>query len=177
MSKNATQELESALEKCEAIEASLTKEKKLLEDSAAELNALQKTIEVSDVGQLQRMTTLLTIAQVGGSRRTYRHQEFADARKALVDVSRQFVGTVFAPRLRQLESRAIAKVEKKLGQHFPDKDALRSAVQHSTEMLKLAPIQAQTVIQDYSTDGGMRLAKGLLEAWSAADAFEADQLN
>jgi hypothetical protein len=177
MNKNATQELESALEKSEAIEDSLIKERKLLDDSAAELNTLQRTINLSDVGQLQRMTTLLTIAQVGVPRRTYRQQESEAARSALVDVCRQFVGTVFAPRCRQLESRTLAKVEEKLGQHFPDRDALRSAVQHSTEMLKLAPIQAQAAIRDYGAEAAMRTAKLLLEAYRGADSFESECLS
>src|ERR1017187_9376484 len=74
MKTDMTQELKSALDKCEAIEAALIKERKFLEDSATELHALQHTIELSDLAQVQRMTTLLTIAEVGGPRRTYRHQ-------------------------------------------------------------------------------------------------------
>jgi hypothetical protein len=68
-------------------------------------------------------------------------------------------------------------VESKLKAHFPEPDALSSAANHSTEMSALAPIQAHAVIHDYSADGAMRQAKLLLEAWSAADAFEAQHLS
>jgi hypothetical protein len=172
-----TADLASALEKCQGIEASLLKEEGLLKDSAAELNALQRTIDVSDVGQVQRMTTLLTIAEVGGPRRTYRHQENETAKKALIAHCQSFAKEHFAPRCRQLETRARAKVEQKLKQHFPDRDALQSAINHSTELAALAPIQAQAVIRDYSTDGAIRQAKVLLEASAAADSFEAKHLS
>src|ERR1035438_8420769 len=70
-----TDELKGVLDNAEAIEASLIKEAKLLRDSADELHAFQKTIDLSDFAQVQRMTRLLTIAQVGNVRRTHRHQE------------------------------------------------------------------------------------------------------
>jgi hypothetical protein len=174
---NPANELKTALEKCLGIEASLIKEAKLLADSAAELNALQHTIEISDVAQLQRMTTLLTIAQVGGSRRTYRHQENETARKALSAHCQSFVREALAPRLRDLEARARARVEKKLKPHFPEADALSSAASHSTEISALAPIQAHAVIHDYSADGAMGQAQLLLAAWAAADAFEQNHLS
>ena len=76
---NPNNELKGALEKCEGIEASLTKEQKMLADSATELNSLQRTMDISDTVQLQRMTILLTIEAVGGPRRTYRHQDLEAA--------------------------------------------------------------------------------------------------
>jgi hypothetical protein len=171
-----TSDLQSALDKCEAIEASLVKEAKLLADSAAELNTLQRTIDISDIAQVQRMTPLLTIERVGGPRRSYRHQENETAKKALVAHCATFAKEHLAPRLRQLETRARAKVEQKLKQHFADKESLQSATNHSTELAALAPIQAQVIIHDYSTDGAIHQAKVLLEAWAAADSFEAKHL-
>jgi hypothetical protein len=95
----------------------------------------------------------------------------------LVSISQGFVSNAFAPRLRDLNARAADKVEKKLKQHFPDKDALQSAVQHSTELLALAPILRNAAIHDYSVDGAIHQAKLLLEAWTAADAFESQHLS
>jgi hypothetical protein len=169
-------DIESVLNKCEAIEASLIKEAKLLGDFATELNALQKSIDISDVGQVQRMTTLLTISQVGGQRRTYRHQEMETAQKALIGSSQSFASKVFAPRLRDMRARALLKVEGKLHQHFPEKEALRTAAHQSTELSELAPIEAGAVMSSYGTDDAMRQAKILLAAWSAADAFEQKHL-
>jgi hypothetical protein len=176
MKKNETEDLARGLANCRGIEASLAKEKKFLEDSAAEKNALGRTIDVVNKAQLLRMSELLTIEQVGSQRRTYRHLEFADAQIALVDSCRKFAGTVLAPRCRQLEERAHAKVEEKLGQHFPDKDALRAAALQSTELTKLAPIQAASVIHDYGADVAMKSAELLLKAWAAAEAFESEHL-
>jgi hypothetical protein len=141
MKTDMTQELKSALDKCEAIEAALIKERKFLEDSATELHALQHTIEVSDLAQVQRMTTLLTIAQVGGTRRTYGHQELETARTVLIAANTEFAKRSLAPRCQQHESRALAKVEGKLKPHFPDEDALRRAAFESKEMSALVPIQ------------------------------------
>jgi hypothetical protein len=177
MKNNGNHELQSALKECEAIQASLLKEEKLLKDSAAELNSLQRTIDISDVGQLQRMTILQTISQVGSPRRAHRHKENETALKALVATSQSFVSKVFAPRLRDLNARAVAKVEGKVKQHFPDKEALQAAVQHSTELLALAPILRCAVIRDYGVDGAIRQAELLLEAWSDADAFEQQHLS
>jgi hypothetical protein len=178
MKTNAAQELKSALDKCEDIEASLVKESKLLGDSAAELDALQRIIEISDTGQLQRMVTLLAIAQVGGTRRSYRHHEMDAAQKALTAHCQIFVREALAPRLRDLEVRARARVEMKLKPHFPpESDALRAASNHSTELTALTPIQADVVIHDYSEDGAMRQAKILLDAWAAAGAFEVKHLS
>ena len=174
---NPAAEIKAALDKCEAIEASLLKEAKFLTDSSAELSALQKTIDVSDTTQVQRMTTLLTISAVGGPRRTYRHQEKETSLKALVDANRHFATTHLSPRCRALEARARAKVEQKLKPHFPEADALRSGANHSTELSALASIQGQAVVRDYSADGAIRQAKLLLEAWSAADAFESQYLS
>jgi hypothetical protein len=138
-------ELKADLDKCESIEASLVSEAKLLRDSADERDALQKTIEISDSGQLARMTTLLTISQVGQDRRTFRHQERDSALKVLVDSSQSFVSKVFAPRLRDMEARAVVKVEGNMSKHFSNKDSLRSAVQHSTELQALGPIKDNAV--------------------------------
>ena len=173
---NPTDEIKAALDKCEAIEASLLKEAKFLSDSSAELNALQKSIDVSDTAQVQRMTTLLTISQVGVPRRTYRHQEAESAKTALVDCGRGFTSGALAPRLRDIETRIRARVEEKLKPHFPEAGALRIASNHSTELSALASIQQQAVIRDYSGDGAVRQAKLLLEAWGAADAFELQHL-
>jgi hypothetical protein len=170
-------DIESALDKCESIQTALAKEEKLLRDSTAEQNSLQKTIDISDPVQLQRMATLLTIAQVGGPRRTYRHQERETALKALRDLSQSFLSKTLAPRLRDMEARALAKVEGKLKQHFPEEDALRSAANHSTELSALARIRALAVIDDYGIDEAMRQAKRLLEVWKAADAFEQQHLS
>ena len=156
----------------ESIEASLANEAKLLRDSADETHALQKTIDISDSGQLARMTSLLTIEAVGQARRGFRHQEMEAAQKALVDASAHFAKTALAPRCQQLESRARAKVSDKLKKHFPDDDARQSAVQHSPEFAALAPIEGRAVVRDYSPDGAIRQAKVLLDAWTAADAFE-----
>jgi hypothetical protein len=174
---NPTDEIRAALDKCEGIEASLIKEVKFLSDSSAELNALQKTIDVWDVAQVQRMTALLTISQVGGPRRTYRHQEAEAAKTALVDCCRGFSTGALAPRLRDIEARTRARVEEKLKPHFPEAEALRSASSHSPELSALALIQQHVVIRDYSPDGALRQAKLLLEAWSAADAFESQYLS
>jgi hypothetical protein len=174
---NLTDELQAALDNCERIETGLAKEAKLLADSAAEHNGLLKTIDISDPGQLQRMTTLLTISAVGGGRRTYRHKENEAAQVALVTACSKFVKEDLAPRCRQIESRVRVNVEKKLKPHFGDGDALRSAANHSTELTALAPILNAAVIQDYSADGAIKQAKRLLEAWSAADAFEAKFLD
>lgn len=173
---NPAHELKTALDVCESIETSLAKEAKLLADSAAEHNGLLKTIDVSDPGQLQRMTTLLTISAVGNARRTYRHAENATAQTALIAAASKFVKEHLAPRCRQLDARVRANVEKKLKPHFGDGDALRSAANHSTELTALAPILNSAVISDYSADGAIKEAKRLLEAWSAADAFEARYL-
>jgi hypothetical protein len=177
MKTNPSDELKAHLAAAENIEASLISEAKLLRESADEQNALQRTIDISDFGQLQRMTALLTIEQVGQARRTYRHQECDSALKALVDSSQDFLGKVFSPRLRDLEARAVVKVEAKISKHFTDKDALRSAVQHSTEFQVLGPIQKAAHMFSYQTDDAVRLAKILLEGWRAADAFESKFLS
>jgi hypothetical protein len=169
---NPADELNTALANCEAVEAALSKEAKFLVDSSAELRTLQKTIDISDVSQVHQMGTLLTIAQVGSPRRVFRHQENMIAQKALIDISQSFVSKVFVPRLRDLQARATAKVEAKLKLLFPDKEALRSAAQHSTELLALAQIEMQAKIFSYQQDDAIRQAKILLKAWEAADAFE-----
>src|ERR1035437_4056336 len=131
---NPAHELKTALDNCESIETSLAQEAKLLADSAAEHNGLLKTIDISDPGQLQRMTTLLTISAVGSARRTYRHGENETAKIALTAAASKFVKKHLAPRCGQLESRVRAKVEQKLKPHFGDGDDLRSVANHSTEL-------------------------------------------
>ena len=174
---NLTDELQAALDNCEGIEASLTKEQKMLSDSAAEQNSLQRTIDISDPGQLSRMTTLLTISAVGSARRTYRHGENATAQTALIAAASKFAKDHLATRCRQLEARVRANVEKKLKPHFADTDALQSAASQATELAALAQIQSRIVITDYSSGGAIGRSKVLLDAWSAADAFEAKYLS
>ena len=175
MKTNAAQELQSALTKCESIEASLVKEAKLLVDSAVELNTLQKTIDISDVSQVQRMGTLLTIAAVGGPRRTYRHQENETAKKALTEACQSFSRKGFGPRLRDMEARTLGKVKEKLKPHFPHEESLL-ACHHSPELSALTEIGAHEVLRDYSPLGAIKQATILLEAWAAADKFEAQYL-
>src|ERR1035437_5933200 len=124
---NPTDEIKAALDRCEAIEANLGKEAKFLVDSSAELHSLQRTIDVSDTAQVLRMTALLTIAQVGAPRRTYRYQEMETAQTALIDCCKSFTKEALGPRLRDLEARTRARVEQKLKPHFPESEALRSA--------------------------------------------------
>lgn len=174
---NPDSELKSIPDNAEAIEASLIKEAKFLRDSADELHAFQKTVDLSDFAQVQRMTGLLTIAQVGNVRRTHRHHAKDIALAALIAENAQFAKTALYPRCQQLEARARARAEKKLKPHFADEDALRIAVQHSTELSALAPIREREVIHDYSANGAIRTAKLLLGAWAAADAFEAKYLS
>jgi hypothetical protein len=177
MRTNPSDELKAHLAAAENIEASLAGEEKLLRDSADEQHALQHTIELSDSGQLQRMTALLTIAQVGQARRTHRHHEMETARKALVDASAHFVKTALAPRLQQLESRAFAKVEGKLKPHFADADSLRSAAHSSRELSELTAIKNEAILRSYGTDDAIREARRLLKAWNDADAFEQKHLS
>jgi len=177
MKTNPSDELKAPLAAAENIEACLANEAKLLRDSGDEKNALQKVIDISDGGQLARMATLLVIEQVGQPRRTYRHQEQESALKTLVDSSQSFVSNVFAPRLRDMEARAVVVVETNMDKHFSNKDALRSAVQHSTELQALGPIKEAAHMFSYRTDDAIRLAKILLEGWRAADAFEAKYLS
>jgi hypothetical protein len=169
---NLASELKAALDKAEAIEASLIKEAKLLRDSADELHAFQKTIDFSDPAQVERMTGLLTIAAVGNPRRAYHHRENELALAALVAENAQFARTVLYPRCQQLEARARAKVEKKLKPHFEGQDALQRATLESTELSALAPIKDLAIIRDYGADTAIRTAKLLLAAWASADAIE-----
>src|ERR1035437_1128659 len=169
---NPAHELKTALDACENIVTSLAKEAKLLADSASEHHALLKKIDISDPLQLARMTTLLTISACGNERRKYRHGENVTAQTALIAACSKFAKEDLVPRGRELEVRVRAKVEQKLKPHFGDGDALRSAANHSIELSALAPILNSAVIQDYSADGAIKQAKRLIEAWSAADAFE-----
>jgi|ERR1035437_1597498 hypothetical protein len=99
---NPTDALTAALERCQGIEAALASEQKTIKDADAELNSLQRTIDVSDLAQVRRMTELLTITEVGNPRRTYRHQEMENAEKALVAQCQSFVREALAPRLSDL---------------------------------------------------------------------------
>ena len=174
---NPADELKTALDKCEAVEASLIKEANLLRDSASEFRALQSTIDIADTAQVQRMTTLLTISTVGTPRRTYRHAENEAAQKALVEACQTFSSKVFGPRLRDLQARALAKVKGKLKPHFPHEESLLAACEHSPELSALAEIAGHQVLQDYTPGGAIRQAHILLEAWSAADKFAARYLD
>lgn len=177
MRTNPSDELKAHFAAVENIGASLAGEAKLLRTSADEQHALLHTIDISNSVQLQRMTELLTISQVGQARRTHRHHEMETAQKALIDASAHFVKTALVPRCQQLESRALARVEGKLKSHFADEDALRSAAYSSRELSELAPIKDSAIIRDYGTDTSILVASRLLKAWSAADAFEAKYLS
>jgi hypothetical protein len=173
---NPSNELKAVLDNCEGIAASLIAEDKFLKESSAELHAFKKTVNFSDSAQALRMAVLLAISMVGQERRKFRHQEMETAQTALIDCCKSFSTGDLAPRLRDIEARTRVRVEEKLKQHFPESDARRSASDHSPALMALALIQQHVVIRDYSIDGAVRQAKLLLEAWSAADAFEAKHL-
>jgi hypothetical protein len=176
MKTNATQELQSALDNCEAVEAALVKEAKFIRDSLDELHAFQKTVDLSDFAQRQRMTCLLTISQVANVRRGHRHQEKGIALAALVAENAQFAKTALHPRCQQLEARVRAKVSDKLKKLFPDENARQSAVLHSPEFLALAPILERTIVSDYTPEGAILQSKIILGAWANADEFEQNHL-
>ena len=174
---NHSDGLRAVLETCERLTDNLASQKKVIDGGNAELHSLKKTIDLSDAGQVARMTHLLTLETVGNDRRAYLLQEMPDSLGVLVTANREFASNTLQPRCRELERRALAKLEEKLKPHFPDADARRAAAMHSTEMMALAPIQAQVVIRDYGADGAVRQAKVLLESWQAVDAFEAAHLS
>ena len=163
-------------ERCQGIEEALAIEQKTIKDASTEMHSLQRTIDIRDPAQLQRATSLLTIAQVGNERRAYRHQEHQAALQELTAASVEFVKTHFYPRCQQLEARARAKVSDKLKKLFPDEGARQSALVHSPELVALAAIQRGAVVSDYSSDGAIRQSKLLLDGEAAADAFETQHL-
>jgi hypothetical protein len=176
---NTTHELKTALDKFEGIGAALARERKFLDDAAAESRALVKTVEVTDPKQLARIGDLLTIEQVGPARRTRRLEEQEHARVALVEVADRFSRTVLAPRFRQIESQALAGAEERLRDHFTGADDLRAAALRSTEIAELSPILEVVGRATHNYSDGqsvVRHARALIEAWAALDAFEAKHL-
>ena len=173
---NPSDEFRAVLEKTQGVEASLAKVNKLASDSAVEQQTLEAAGDLSDLTTVGRITSLSTISRAAAIQITLRGKEFEAAKIALVDASEAFIRTVLGPRGRDLESRALAKVEGALKQLFPDKDALRAAAYQSGDLQQVAAIRAQLTLGSYDADCAMRRAKELLEAYSAIEAFEQKQL-
>jgi hypothetical protein len=175
---NPTDEVKSGLEELLRIQSSLVKEEKLSADSAAEHGALLLTVDLFDGAAVDRLSRLQTNVAAAPMRLAARREELVAEKRALVDACDRFSRTVLSPRCEQLESSALAKVEEKLNQSFPDEDALRSAANRSTELTALAPTleAAGRSAYEYS-ESIVRHAKLLFETWTAADAFEKRHLS
>ena len=174
---NTTDALKAAMDAVEGLTALSAKQKQANDDAVREGAALRNTIDLADPDQVARMSYLLAIESVGNDRRLHLAQELDDAQTALVLANRQFAQAPLGPRCRDLEARALARVEKKLRPLFPDADSLRTAAFGSTELQALRPIWERVTIQDYGLEAAVRVAKGLLQAWADADAFERKHLS
>jgi hypothetical protein len=177
MKKSTTEQLQSGLGKCQGIKAAIAKDEKLLADSTTELAALEVSADLSNGSTLGQLSKLQTIVMVAPKRLAARREEFSAAKKTLLAECGSFIATAFGPRYKDLEGRAVAKVEANLKPFFGEEHGLRQAAYGTKELSALEPLKAQTFLRDADPEDAMRLAQELLDAWHAAEAFGKEYLS
>jgi hypothetical protein len=177
MKSKPTTDIELALEQCRALEARLARDAKLIADAEAELRTLTASADLKDEATLTRAARLQTITALAPDQRTALHRKFAEAKAALVGICDSFVRAFARPRFADLETRALAKVERELRPNYSDPESLRVAALNTTALVQLEPLRRHPmVIGSAAPDEQIGRAQDLLSAWAKMDAFEQQYL-
>ena len=177
MKNNPVHEIESALAKCEGIEAKISHTEKFTSDAAGELKSLEIGADLADNAALSRITQLQTLAELAPRRILGLYELLATAENDLVTVCNNFISKVLGGRCRLIEEKIADRVRRDLSALITHKDALERAVNESAPMREIEVLQFGATIESTPHNGPKHYARKLMDVSAATDAFEKKYLS
>ncbi|MEI9863030.1 MAG: hypothetical protein WDN00_00420 [Limisphaerales bacterium] len=171
--KNQTENLKAALEKRVKLVLEIKDMERRTRNIADQISDLEMTCDLDDPAALGKITQLQVLVGFLPRRIDNREQALDKFDVQLLDDCHEFITKHGGPRLRDLVTRAKAKVTAKLQSNFSDEADLEQAVSKSSLVAEIERIQAGVTIYHHQSDKVITYASVLIQAWKDADAFEA----